>query len=230
MKLISEHIDRPLTFLTEDDKGRKRYYIEGIAAQAGVVNRNRRLYPPEVLAPEIERYIKEKIETGSAMGELGHPDTPAVHLDRVSHIFREVKRSGNDWVAKAALTDTPCGKIAEGLLESGARLGFSTRGLGSLKEDPANKWNVVQGDFKLAVLSDIVADPSAPSAFVKGVLEGIEFSQREDGEWVAEAVHTLKKELKTKTIQELKDPAPFYKFFKALKNLNESNTKKILGK
>jgi hypothetical protein len=202
---------------------KKTFYIDGIAAQGGIPNRNRRLYPPEVLGREIDRYLEEKIKTGSAFGELSHPDTPSIHLDRVSHIFREVRREGNNWHGKAALCDTPCGAIARGLMESGGRLGFSTRGLGSLKEDPQNKWNVVQDDYKLAVLADLVADPSAPSAFVKGVLEGIEFHQTTDGEWVAEAVEEIKKELKTKTVEQIKtDPAPFFKFFDRLKAIHES--------
>lgn len=231
MRLISDFINEDVKLIAEDKEGKKTYYVEGIAAQAGIPNRNRRLYPPDVLAPEIDRYIKEKVETGSSFGELSHPDSPQIHLDRVSHIFREVKRDKNDWYAKAALTDTPCGSIARGLLEAGGRLGFSTRGLGTLKNDEKNGWNIVQSDYKLSVLADLVADPSAPSAYVKGVLEGITFHQTESGDWVAEKVaekvaehiEDTKKELEKKSIEEIKrDASPtFNKFFEMLSLVQE---------
>ena len=227
MKLITETIDQPVTFITEGTADKKITFIEGIAAQAGIPNRNRRIYPPEVLSREIDKYIREKVDTGSAMGELQHPQSPSLTLDRVSHIFREVKRTNNDWYAKAALTATPCGAIAEGLLQAGARIGFSTRGLGSLKEDPKNNWNVVQDDYKLAVLADLVADPSAPSAYVKGILEGIEFTMSESGEWVAEYMDDEKKTFKSKHTEQLKDyvdnTKAFNKFFEMMNLIQEED-------
>jgi hypothetical protein len=224
VKLISDQITEQVSFLVEEKEGKKTFYIEGIAAQAGVANRNRRFYPPDVLGREIDKYIEDKVKTGSALGELAHPDNPSLNLDRVSHIFRSVRRDNNDWYAKAALVETPCGKIAEGLLQAGARIGFSTRGLGSLKQDEKNGYSIVQNDYKLAVLADLVADPSAPNAFVKGVLEGVEFYQKDDGSWaIEEHIDNLKKDLKKQTRAELAEDKSkvFLQFFDLLNMVQE---------
>jgi len=172
MKLITETID-DVKFLTEEnDNGKKSYYIEGIFAQADKQNRNGRVYPKSTLIKEIKRYNDKYVKEKRALGELGHPDGPSVNLDRVSHIITELKSNGSDVYGKAKVMDTPMGKIAQNLIEEGARLGVSTRGMGSLKK--IESYNEVQEDFMLSAV-DIVADPSAPDAFVNGIMEGKEW-------------------------------------------------------
>jgi hypothetical protein len=174
MKLITELLEE-VEYITEaKESGEKEHYIHGIFLQANRKNRNGRIYEMHVMEPEVNRYMKEVISTKRAYGELGHPAGPAINLDRVSHIITELKRDGDNFIGKAKLTDTPMGNIARGLLKSGAQLGVSSRGLGSLKPSKDGAM-MVQPDFRLATAADIVADPSAPDAFVQGVMENVEW-------------------------------------------------------
>ena len=173
MKLICEELDN-VEFVTEATKIGKNYFIEGIFMQAETKNRNGRVYPKQILQKEVGRYTKNYIENKRAFGELGHPDGPTVNLERVSHMITELKESGNDFVGKAKIMDTPYGKIVKNLIDEGARLGVSSRGMGSLKP-LYNGTQEVQKDFYLATAADIVADPSAPKAFVEGIMEGKEW-------------------------------------------------------
>ena len=173
MKLICEELDN-VEFVTEATKIGKNYFIEGIFMQAETKNRNGRVYPKQILQKEVGRYTKNYIENKRAFGELGHPDGPTVNLERVSHMITELRESGNDFLGKAKIMDTPYGKIVKNLIDEGARLGVSSRGMGSLKP-LYNGTQEVQKDFYLATAADIVADPSAPKAFVEGIMEGKEW-------------------------------------------------------
>ena len=174
MKLISEEA-QDIEFLTEEKKGGgKNYFIEGVFMQAEPKNRNGRVYPKAVLQKEAKRYSDSFIKTKRAFGELGHPDGPTVNLERVSHMIEELEEVDNNFMGRAKILDTPYGKIVKNLIDEGARLGVSSRGMGSLK--PAKDGiQEVQGDFYLATAADIVADPSAPDAFVAGIMEGKEW-------------------------------------------------------
>lgn len=172
MKLIKE-IYETVNYLVEDANGNKSLHIEGPFLVAEKKNRNGRLYEAATLRKEVDRYTEEYINKHRAFGELGHPETPSINLDRVSHMITSLKEDGNVWVGKAKILDTPMGLIARSLIEGGAQLGVSSRGMGSLKN--VNGVNVVQPDFYLATAADIVADPSAPGAFVQGIMEGKEW-------------------------------------------------------
>jgi len=174
MKLISEEATN-VEFLTEATKsGGKNYFIEGIFMQANKKNRNGRIYPTEILQKEAKRYTTEFIKKKRAFGELGHPDGPTVNLERVSHMIEELEEVGQNFMGRAKVLDTPYGKIVKNLIDEGAQLGVSSRGMGSLKAG-RNGISEVQGDFYLATAADIVADPSAPDAFVHGIMEGKEW-------------------------------------------------------
>jgi hypothetical protein len=174
MKLIVETVE-DVNYVTEaKEDGSKNLYIEGIFLQSSIKNRNGRMYPEEVMDREVARYVKEAVDSKTAMGELGHPNGPQINLDRVSHRIVSLKKEGTDYVGKALITNTPMGNIARGLMESGARLGVSSRGMGSLKMNKEGV-NEVQDDFRLATAADIVADPSAPNAWVDGIMEGVEW-------------------------------------------------------
>ena len=174
MKLISEEATN-VEFLTEAKKdGGKNYFIEGIFMQANKKNRNGRIYPTEILQKEAKRYTEEFIKKKRAFGELGHPDGPTVNLERVSHMIEELEEVGQNFMGRAKVLDTPYGKIVKNLIDEGAQLGVSSRGMGSLKAGK-NGISEVQGDFYLATAADIVADPSAPDAFVAGIMEGKEW-------------------------------------------------------
>ena len=172
MKLITE-VTESLQYLAEEKDGKKSLYIEGPFLQAEVVNRNGRKYLKETMAKEVQRYTEQYINKNRAFGELGHPDTPSINLDRVSHLVVGLRQEGNDWIGKAKILDTPMGNIVKSLIEGGAQIGVSSRGMGSLKA--VNGVNIVQDDFHLATAADIVADPSAPNAFVQGIMEGKEW-------------------------------------------------------
>lgn len=173
MKLISEHIEN-IEYLTEaNDKGGKNYKIRGTFLQADIKNRNGRIYPMEILAKEVGRYNKNFIQKKRAFGELGHPDGPTVNLERVSHMITDLYPDGNNFIGEAKIMDTPYGKIVKNLIDEGAQLGVSSRGMGSL--EPKKGAQVVRNDFYLATAADIVADPSAPGAFVEGIMEGKEW-------------------------------------------------------
>ena len=170
MKLITEEIES-VEFLVETRNGKKSMYIEGVFLQGNIKNRNGRMYPMETLRREVGRYNENHVTAGRALGELGHPEGPTVNLDRVSHKIVSLKESGSNFVGKAKILGTPMGKIASSLIEEGVKLGVSSRGIGSLK--PTREGiNVVGDDFMLATAADIVADPSAPDAFVEGIMEG----------------------------------------------------------
>ena len=173
MKLIAEFTENNLEVLTEEnDKGEKTYAIEGIFMQAEQKNRNGRIYPKDVMVKAVNKYDDEQVSKGRAVGELNHPEGPTVNLDKVSHKIESLQWEGNDVMGKATILETPMGKIVKGLLDGGVNLGVSTRGMGSLKN--GNNAMVVQPDFMLNAV-DIVQDPSAPSAFVNGVMEGVEW-------------------------------------------------------
>ena len=173
MKLITEEISK-VEFITEGKGKCKKCYIEGVFLQGNIKNRNGRMYPMETLSREVDRYNEAFIQKGRALGELGHPDGPTVNLDRVSHKIVSLTCEGTNFIGKAQLLSTPMGKIAESLISEGVTLGVSSRGVGSLKEDH-NGCKVVGEDFMLATAADIVADPSAPDAFVQGIMEGKEW-------------------------------------------------------
>ena len=170
MKLIREEIES-VEFLVENRNGKKSMYIEGVFLQGDIKNRNGRMYPMETLRKEVGRYNENHVQSGRALGELGHPDTPTVNLDRVSHKIVSLKESGSNFIGKAKILGTPMGKIASSLVEEGVKLGVSSRGIGSLRPTREGV-NVVGDDFMLATAADIVADPSAPDAFVEGIMEG----------------------------------------------------------
>ena len=173
MKLITEQIEN-VNVITEGKGDSKKLYIEGVFLQSELKNRNGRMYPFSVLEKEVNRYNEEYVKTSRALGELGHPDGPTVNLDRVSHRITSLTAEGNNFIGKAQILDTPMGKIAKSLLEDGVKLGVSSRGMGSI--DRREDCNVVMDDFMLATAADIVADPSAPDAFVNGIMEGKEWA------------------------------------------------------
>jgi hypothetical protein len=194
MKLITEEISK-VKFITEEKNGQKSLHIEGIFLQADIQNRNGRCYPMETLAREVSRYNENYISKGRALGELGHPNGPTVNLDRVSHMITSLREDGNNFIGKAKILDTPMGKIASSLISEGVKLGVSSRGIGSLVE--RNGVRYVSDDFMLATAADIVADPSAPDAFVNGIMEGVEWiydASRND--WLIE---NTKKKVETLT-------------------------------
>lgn len=172
MKLITE-VTEDIQYISEEKNGKRNLYIEGVFLQSNLTNRNNRSYPKEIMRKEVDRYRTEQIEKKRAMGELGHPDGPTLNLDRVSHMITSLKENGDNWIGKAKILDTPMGNIVKNLMDEGAQLGVSSRGLGSLKEK--NGINEVQDDFVLATAADIVADPSAPDAFVRGIMENKEW-------------------------------------------------------
>jgi len=175
MKLIKE-VTEEIKYISElnEETGKKSHFIEGVFLQSNLKNRNGRMYPKEVMQKEVARYTKESIEKKRAYGELGHPDGPTVNLDRVSHMIVGLKEDGDNYIGRAKILDTPMGRIVKELIGEGASLGVSSRGLGSLKE--RNGVNEVQEDFMLATAADIVADPSAPDAYVQGIMENKEWT------------------------------------------------------
>lgn len=180
MKLIREEVQN-VQYLVETAKdGTKNYFVEGIFMQAEKQNRNGRVYPMNILSKEADRYNREYVQKNRAFGELGHPENPQINLDRVSHMITKLYADGTNFIGKAKVLDTPNGKIVKSLLDGGASLGVSTRGVGSLR--PHNGYQLVQDDFKLATAADFVADPSAPDAFVRGIMEGKEWVF-ENGKW-----------------------------------------------
>lgn len=205
MKLITELFE-DVEYLSESkESGEKQHYIHGIFLQGNIKNRNGRIYPIGILDKEVNRYIKEVVEAKRAYGELGHPAGPQINLDRVSHIITELKKDGDNYVGKAKLTNTPMGNIAKGLLESGAKLGVSSRGLGSLKPMKEGVMEV-QPDYKIATAADIVADPSAPSAFVEGIMEGVDWVYDPiKGTWHEEQLQVIKKEVHTMSKAQLEE-------------------------
>lgn len=199
MKLIRE-LTESVQYLTEEKDGKKTLYIEGPFLVAEAVNKNKRMYKEETMRNEVNRYNEEYISKNRAFGELGHPDTPSINLDRVSHLIVNLRQEGNAWIGKAKILETPMGNIARNLIEGGAQLGVSSRGMGSLKME--NGINVVQGDFHLATAADIVADPSAPGAFVQGIMEGKEW-MLVNGIWTEQHYDIAKQEIKQASSKEI---------------------------
>ena len=194
MKLITE-VYETIEYISEaNENGEKEYFIEGIFMQANKKNRNGRMYPTEVLEREVDRYNKEYVVKNRAFGELGHPQGPTINLERVSHMIKGLKKDGDNFVGKAKIMDSPYGTIVKNLIKEGASLGVSSRGMGILKSK--NGVNEVQSDFYLATAADIVADPSAPDAFVEGIMEGVEWVY-EGGRWVEQFVEQAQEQIKT---------------------------------
>lgn len=216
MKLITEVYDQDIQFVTEaKEDGGKNFFIEGIFMQGNLKNRNGRMYPMETLMKEVKRYNKEYIEKNRAYGELGHPQGPTINLDRVSHMIKELRQDGNNVMGKAKIMDTPMGNIVKNLMTEGCSLGVSSRGMGSLQQK--NGVNMVQSDFQLATAADIVADPSAPDAFVNGIMENVDWLQIDD-RWVPQYIEETQKEIRKVSkaqLQEAKVKA-FEKFLKQL--------------
>lgn len=194
MKLIREVYEQTSTIVESKLGKGKEYFIEGIFLQSELKNRNGRMYPESVMDKEVNRYIKEYVEKNRAYGELGHPDTPSINLDRVSHIIVDLKKEGTNYIGKAKILETPMGQIARGLLDGGANLGVSSRALGSLKTNNEGV-QVVQDDFMLSTAADIVADPSAPDAFVRGIMESKEWVFV-DGKFVEKNIEEAKSLIK----------------------------------
>ena len=215
MKLITEHLDQ-IEYLKEDnEKGGKNYFIEGVFMQGNLKNRNGRIYPIETLEKEVKRYNKEYVQQNRAYGELGHPAGPTINLERVSHMIKDLHRDGNNIIGKAKIMETPMGTIVKNLMDEGAKLGVSSRGMGTLKQNGTA--NEVQGDFTLATAADIVADPSAPEAFVQGVMEGVEWLNVDD-RWVPKYIEQTQKEIKEAKLSDLREKKirAFEKFLKQL--------------
>ena len=214
MKLITEQIE-DVKLVTEGTGDDKKLYIEGVFLQSELKNRNGRMYPFSVLEKEVNRYNEEYVKSKRALGELGHPDGPTVNLDRVSHRITSLKAEGNNFIGKAQILDTPMGKIAKSLLGEGVQLGVSSRGMGSI--DKREDVNVVMDDFMLATAADIVADPSAPDAFVNGIMEGKEWVW-DNGVLKEANVAQIKKEIDQATLLNLQERkvSAFEAFLKSL--------------
>jgi hypothetical protein len=214
MKLIREEVSNA-EYIVEETNGKKNYKIRGIFMQADMKNRNGRIYPMETLTKEVNRYNKEFVEQKRAFGELGHPDGPTVNLERVSHMITDLKPEGKNFIGEAKIMDTPYGKIVKNLIDEGAKLGVSSRGMGSLENKGGS--NYVGRDFYLATAADIVADPSAPEAFVQGIMEGKEWVW--DNGVIREVdIHEMKKTIERAKRIELaeKNASVFKKFLSKL--------------
>jgi hypothetical protein len=214
MKLISEEVTQ-VEFISEDVDGKKNHFIEGVFLQAEIQNRNNRMYPVKTLAREVAKYDENYIQKGRALGELGHPDGPTINLDRVSHRILSLKQERNNFIGRAKILDTPMGNIAKNLLDEGVKLGVSSRGMGSLVK--RENCNVVADDFMLATAADIVADPSAPDAFVDGIMEGKEWVW-DNGILKDARIAAIKNEIDQATLYNLQERkiSAFEKFLKSL--------------
>ena len=215
VKLISEEI-QDVEYITEQkENGKKNYKIKGIFMQADIKNRNGRVYPQEVLEKEVRRYNKDQINNNRAYGELGHPEGPTINLERASHMITKLYPDGKNFIGEAKVLSTPMGEIVKNLLDDGAKLGVSSRGMGSLNQK--NGANYVNGDFYLATAADIVADPSAPNAFVEGIMEGKEWVW-DNGALIEEELVRIKKRINEKVRKKYatQDALEFAKFLKLL--------------
>lgn len=202
MKLIKE-VFETTNLIVEERKGKKDYFIEGVFLQSNLKNRNGRMYPESVMDKEVARYLKESVQMNRAYGELGHPDTPSINLDRVSHMIVDLRKEGTNYIGKAKIMETPMGNIARGLLDGGANLGVSSRALGSLKMNNEGV-NVVQDDFMLSTAADIVADPSAPDAYVRGIMESQEWVFV-DGKFVEKNIEETQKFIRKASSKQLQE-------------------------
>lgn len=203
MKLIREVYDTT-NIIVEEKLGKpKQYFIEGIFLQSEITNRNGRMYKESTMDREVGRYIKEAVENNRAYGELGHPEGPGINLDRVSHMITSLRKEGTNYIGRAKILDTPMGKIARGLLEGGANLGVSSRAMGSLKTNNEGV-QIVQDDFMLSTAADIVADPSAPDAYVRGIMEGKEWTFV-NGKFVEQHIEEVKSFIKKTSSRNLEE-------------------------
>jgi hypothetical protein len=222
MKLITE-VTEEINYLSEaKEDGKKNYFIEGVFMQGAIKNRNGRMYPTEVLEKEINRYNENYIQKNRAYGELGHPQGPTINLERVSHMITKLDRDGDNFIGRAKImTETPYGAIVKSLMDEGAQLGVSSRGMGSLKQN-RNGIAEVQNDFYLATAADIVADPSAPNAFVSGIMEGAEwvFNEATNSWEQLEAADKMRTEMKQMTVEEI-EAKKFALFERFISNLSK---------
>lgn len=202
MKLIAEFNETISPIITESANGKKDYFIEGVFMQADIKNRNGRVYPKSIMEKEVGRYVKEFVEKDRAFGELGHPEGPTINLDKVSHLIQSLTLEGKNYVGKAKVLSTPNGEIVKALINDGAKLGVSSRGLGSLEQKGNAQY--VKDDFQLATAGDIVADPSAPEAFVEGIMEGVEWVYQ-NGILTQLQVEDMQKELKSAKLNKLEE-------------------------
>ena len=217
MKLIREVYEQT-SYVVEEKLGKgKTYFIEGVFLQSELKNRNGRMYPESVMDKEVKRYAEEYVSKNRAYGELGHPDTPSINLDRVSHLIVDLRKEGTNYIGKAKILDTPMGQIAKGLLDGGANLGVSSRALGSLKTNNEGI-QVVQDDFMLSTAADIVADPSAPDAFVRGIMESKEWVFV-DGKFVEKHIDEVKRTIRNTSSRNLEEAKilAFQKFLSKIK-------------
>ena len=215
MKLIKE-LNEQVEFVTEQVDGKKQFFIEGVFLQSEIGNRNKRFYPKDVMEAEVARYRKTFIDDRRAYGELGHPDGPTINPDRISHRIVKLEQNGNNYDGKAKVVDTPMGNIVRALLEEGGKLGVSSRGLGSLKLNTEGL-NVVQNDFMIATAADVVIDPSAPDAFVDGIMENVEWIC-EAGVWKSREIEEAQKTINAATLINL-DEVKLNVFASFLNNL-----------
>jgi hypothetical protein len=216
MRLIREVLDTT-NLIVESKLGKgKEYFIEGIFLQSELKNRNGRMYPESIMDNEVGRYIKESVEKNRAYGELGHPDTPSINLDRVSHMIVSLRKEGTNYIGKAKILETPMGQIARGLLDGGANLGVSSRALGSLQTNNEGV-QIVQDDFMLSTAADIVADPSAPDAFVRGIMESKEWVFV-DGKFVEQHIEEAQRSIRKASSRNLEE-AKIYAFQKFLSKI-----------
>lgn len=204
MKLISEFNNYSISpvIVEANEKGKKDYFIEGVFMQSEIKNRNGRVYPKEVMQKEVNRYNKEFVEQDRAFGELGHPEGPTINLDKVSHLITKLEEDGNNYVGRAKILSTPNGMIVRNLIDDGAKLGVSSRGLGSLEQKGGSQ--VVKDDFQLATAGDIVADPSAPEAFVNGIMEGVEWIYQ-NGRLTAQEIDEMQTEIRSAKSNKLEE-------------------------
>jgi len=202
MKLIAEFNETISPIITEGANGKKDYFIEGVFMQADIKNRNGRVYPKAIMEKEVNRYKKEFVEKDRAFGELGHPEGPTINLDKVSHLIQSLDLEGKNYVGKAKVLSTPNGEIVKALINDGAKLGVSSRGLGSLEQKGNAQY--VKDDFQLATAGDIVADPSAPEAFVEGIMEGVEWVYQ-NGILTQLQVEDMQKELRSAKLNKLEE-------------------------
>lgn len=216
MKLIRENVENVEVLIESTDSGKKSHYIKGVFLQSDIKNRNGRFYPYDIMKREVDRYTKEYIKEDRALGELNHPDTIHINLDRVSHKIIELVPEGKNFIGKAKILDTPMGKIAKGLLDGGIKLGVSSRGVGSIEEK--NGIRYVKEDFMLSTAADIVADPSAPYAFVEGILENVEWLYDSERKiWISEQIKSkIESDFRSKSLDEDRMLKHFEKFLNLL--------------
>jgi hypothetical protein len=218
MKLILEEVtDVQYSQTLDEATGKKSMFIEGIFLQGGIKNRNGRMYPVEILAKEVNRYNEEYVKKNRAFGELGHPNGPQINLDRISHMHKELRQEGGNFWGKAKLMDTPCGKIAKDLIGEGASLGVSSRGMGSVRPNKEGV-NEVQGDFHLATAADIVVDPSAPDAWVQGIMENKEWALV-NGVWMEQTAEIVRQEVEQAVVSRTLDTRQKFKLFEKFINV-----------